>query len=122
MIRLDEDALICDFAEYYHIYDYRGLPAGYAATLACGLREDSRIQRSLAGRNYDKLDMLLAAAVDRLSVLVWAQTEDGQKGRNKPAMLVDALLKSGDDEIQPYESIDEFKRARARLIGGTHGD
>ena len=41
MIATDEDALICDFAETYHIYDYRSLDVEYAATLAYGLRDDS---------------------------------------------------------------------------------
>lgn len=43
MINTDEDALICDFAETYHIYDYRSLPLHMAGIFACGLRPDSRI-------------------------------------------------------------------------------
>lgn len=34
MLNLSEDALICDFAETYHIYDYRSLPLRLVATLA----------------------------------------------------------------------------------------
>lgn len=49
MMATDEDALICDFAETYHIYDYRQLKPSYAATLAAGLREDSRIRTILGG-------------------------------------------------------------------------
>ena len=49
MVALDEDALICDFAETYHIYDYRRLPVEYAATLAYGLRENSRIRMVQSG-------------------------------------------------------------------------
>jgi len=44
MIKLDENALICDFAETYHIYDYRQLPPTRVAVFACGLRDDSRIK------------------------------------------------------------------------------
>ena len=37
MINLDEGALICDFAETYHIYNYREFEPFYVATLANGL-------------------------------------------------------------------------------------
>lgn len=33
MIRADEDALVCDLAETYHIYNYRQLPARQVAVL-----------------------------------------------------------------------------------------
>ena len=49
MIRFDEDALICDLAETYHIYDYRSLPVKLVATLSAGLRDDSRIKLKAAG-------------------------------------------------------------------------
>ena len=32
MIKTDEDALICDLAETYQIYDYKSLPAYMVAT------------------------------------------------------------------------------------------
>ena len=41
MMAADEDALACDIAETYGIYDMRALPAGRLAVLAVGLREDS---------------------------------------------------------------------------------
>ena len=37
MIALDQNALICDFAETYGIYNYRALPVSLLATLAVGL-------------------------------------------------------------------------------------
>ena len=48
MISVDRNALICDMAETYHIYDLRGLPARTLATLAFGLRADSRIKMRLS--------------------------------------------------------------------------
>jgi hypothetical protein len=36
---------------------------------------------------WNKQDYLLAEAVNMLRVLVWAQTKDGQKGRNRPKMV-----------------------------------
>ena len=42
MIGHDEDALICDMAETYHIYRFDDFDAGYIATLAAGLRDNAR--------------------------------------------------------------------------------
>ena len=70
MIDLDEDALICDFAETYHIYDYRSLPASMAATLAVGLRDDSRIKRKIiqeeSGLRVSSTELLLSILIDRV--------------------------------------------------------
>ena len=79
MIRLDEDALICDIAETYNVINFRELPPLKVAILACGLRVNSRIRSKMAGLKIP-IDLLMNAnVVDRLSLLVWAQTEDGQK-------------------------------------------
>lgn len=45
MVAEDEDALICDLAETYQIYDYRSLPLQKVAVFCAGLRENSRIKR-----------------------------------------------------------------------------
>ena len=65
MVRADEDALICDFAETYHIYDYKRLPLSTAAALAVGLRDTSRIKMKLSGAVVANDIQLMAAAVDR---------------------------------------------------------
>ena len=70
MIKLDEDALICDFAEFYHIYDYQALSASYAATLASGLRSESRIRTLMSDRKASIDTILLAGIADRLAVLL----------------------------------------------------
>lgn len=70
MIKLDEDALICDFAETYHIFDYKALSPCLAATLAVGLREDSRVKMQVLKRKAQVNTILLAGIVDRLSVLL----------------------------------------------------
>ena len=75
MAARDEDALVCDMAETYHIFDYRALPLFLAARLACGLRENSRSKMRLAGNRIELRDALLAAILDRVSFLAWAQTE-----------------------------------------------
>ena len=71
MCKIDEDALICDLAEYYGIYDYHSLPAGTIAVLACGLREGARIKSELLERRYTYDEVMKAVIVDRLNWLCW---------------------------------------------------
>lgn len=121
MIREDETALICDLAETYGILDWRALPLRTAAALSSGLRDSSRIKMKLAGVQADQETLLLAAAVDRLSLLVWAKTKDAEKGRNRPESIFDKLTgqteKKETDEIISYDSPDAFKEAWERAIG-----
>lgn len=120
MIAADEDAFICDMAEYYHIFDWRALPVRTVATLACGFPYGSRTNRAALGIKVSFGDLLAAAAVDRLSILVWEQTKDGQKGRNKPKMLVESLLSSQGQnrENETYDTPEAFEAARRKLQGG----
>lgn len=119
MIAVDENALMCDLAETYGIYNYRQLPPTLVAVFSLGLRDDSRIKMKLSGQTVPLETMLLASIVDKLSILVWFQTKDGQKGRNRPQMLTDLLLKrEQQSDIQAFRSGEEFEKERRRLIGG----
>lgn len=114
MIAADEDALICDLAETYHIYDYRSLPVRQAAVLAWGLSEDSRIKRQLSGAKAKQETLLLAAIMDRLSLLVWLHTEDAREGKNRPPLLLDQWY--GADREKPsalmgFDSGEAFRQA-----------
>lgn len=127
MIAADEDALICDFAETYHIYDYRALPIPYAAALACGLGENSRIKMHLSGAKVPVDTLLLATIADRIGLLLWLNTKDGVNGANRPASILNTLIDSdcGDskNDIQSFGSADEFEAARNRIIRGEiHGN
>ncbi len=118
MIAEDENALICDLAETYHIYDYKQLPLSKVAVFACGLRDDSRVKMKLMGQTVPLDTLLLAGAVDRLSLSVWMQTKDGQKGIKKPAMLAE-LLGSGkhhETEFVAFSSGKEFEEMRENII------
>ena len=123
MLATDADALICDLAEVYGIFDYRALPVSMLATLASGLREDSRIKMRLSGGKVPRRDLLLAAAVDRLSLLVWGMTEDAKRGTNRPKSLVAAFLEESDDpgEVMAFDSADAFEAAWAKATGVYHG-
>lgn len=116
MIAFDEDALICDLAETYNIYDYRQMPLKMVSVLSVGLREDSRIKMKMNKQNVS-MDMLLKAAiVDDLNILIWQRTKDGAKGKNKPKSMVAKLLNKDNDfkelkklDLGTFDSIDEYK-------------
>lgn len=125
MIAADRDALVCDLAETYGILDYKALPVGLLAALSSGLRENSRIRLRLAGQTRDTGLLLLAAAVDRLSFLAWAQTEDARHGEGRPPSLLAALLgtEEGADGPLAFDTAAEYEAARAEIVkGGYHGE
>lgn len=124
MISLDRSALICDLAETYGILDWEAVPATTLALLAVGLRENSRIKMRLSGRNVPVEHLLLAAALDRLSTLVWFQTEDGEKGINRPKSMVAILLgdtKETGGDVQSFETSEEFEQQWQSITGVAHG-
>lgn len=118
MIAADEDALICDFAETYHVYDYRRLPLRYAATLASGLRANSRIKMKKAGLRMPMDTLLNAAAVDALNFLVWSKSKDGAKGRNRPASIFAKLMNDEKNDVMAFDSGAAFEAARERILNG----
>lgn len=117
MIACDEEALICDLAETYGIFDYRALPLKLVATLSVGLRENSRIKMKLSGVKITTDTMLLASAVDRLSLLVWAKTEDGQNNVNRPKSILTILTGNEEEsDVVAFETVEEFETERERII------
>lgn len=121
MIAEDEDALICDLAETYKIYDYRQLPPTRAAVFAVGLKDDSRIKMKLSGHKVSIDTLLLAGISDRLSILLWWKTRDGQKGRNKPAMMVEILTSKEvkNTDVVVFSSGEDFENTRNMIISGA---
>lgn len=119
MIASSEDALVCDMAETYGVFDYRALPLPLAATLAAGLRDTSRSKMKLSGAAAAPDTLLLAAATDWLATLVWMQSEDGQKRRNRPKTVLAALLgeqaKPG-GEVRAFDTAEEYEAERARIL------
>lgn len=124
MAARDEDALVCDMAETYHIFDYRALPLFLAARLACGLRENSRSKMRLAGNRIELRDALLAVILDRVGFLAWAQTRDGQRNRNRPASILDRLMHEPDERETPvvYAGGEEFEKARKQILQRILGE
>ncbi|MCQ2602624.1 MAG: DUF5361 domain-containing protein [Clostridia bacterium] len=113
--------MICDFAEYYNIYDYEQMPTEKVGILALGLRDNSRIVQKINGEELS-IDLLIQASIlDRLSFLAWTKTKDAQKGKNAPASVVDALRgkdKKANDDFFTFTDNDEFFRMREEILKG----
>ena len=62
--------------------------------------------------------LLLAGISDRLSVLLWRQTKDGQKGRNMPTMVLDTLVarKSKDSDVIVFSSGEDYEKTRNKIL------
>jgi hypothetical protein len=120
MVATDEDALICDLAETYQIYDYRRLPLKMVAVFSFGLREDSRIKMKMNDIGVPFETLLLAGIQDKLNVLIWQQTKDGMNGRNYPASMLALLTKSQQksktSDLVGFESSEDFLREREKLL------
>jgi len=100
----------------YGVKDPDALPPSLLMTLVAGLPEDSRTMRALSGRRVSSGDLLLAAAVDRLSLLVWFQTKDGTKGRNRPQSIVESLTREDKEERKAYSvPVDELEATIRRI-------
>lgn len=123
MLKEDRDAVLCDLAETYGVFDLYALPVRTLAVLAAGLRDDSRIKTRLSGISVPRRDLLLASAVDRLSFLVWLMSEDAKRGTNRPKSLVAALLGEEDNsgDVTAFDTAEDFEAAWAKATGVTHG-
>lgn len=127
MINLDEDALVCDLAETYQIYEYKQLPLKQVAIFAYGLRDDSRIKQIMSDQIVPLETTLLASIVDRLSLSLWLQTKDGQKGVNRPASIAEMLTKNNKEKSDErdylvFESGEDFENYRKALLAKTGGE
>lgn len=125
MIQTDEDALICDLAETYGIFDYRQLPVDQVAVFAFGLRDDSRIKLEMTNSKVPFETFLLAGVLDRLSALVWFKTTDGQKGINKPLMVAEELTgktKAKESKEMIFDSGEDFEEYRQQILEKIGGE
>ena len=112
MIKLDEEALICDLAETYNILDYKKLALNKLAILACGLRDDSRIKLKMSENILSPNQLLLAGIQDRLSLLVYSKTKDAEKGKNYPKLILDSF----ENKVDSFSSGEDFMKERERIM------
>lgn len=122
MIAIDENALACDLAETYHIFDFRQLPPDKVAVFAVGLKNDSRIKRKMRNDELDTETTLLAMIADRIGTVAWLNSADGAKGVNRPKSILEHLAgpkeQQAQDGVVAYESGEEFERAREAILRG----
>lgn len=113
---------MCDLAETYHVLDYRSLPARLVATLTAGLSDNSRVKKKLAGTQCSVETMLLALIADKLSYLVWFQTEDAVKNKNRPDSIYLSLIgtqgQKSDSDVMVFETGNEFEAMWKKITGG----
>ena len=112
MIKLDEEALICDLAETYNILDYKKLALNKLAILACGLRDNSRIKLKMSENILSPNQFLLAGIQDRLSLLVYSKTKDAEKGKNYPKLILDSF----ENKVDSFSSGEDFMKERERIM------
>ena len=114
-MELDEDALICDLAETYHILDYRSLPVQLVATLSAGLRDDSRIKLKAADTSVDLETIILAAIADNLTML---RAGMDRKNRGKPFLFTEAINgERKNQKVRGFRTVEEFEAALKRIRG-----
>lgn len=124
MVSVDEEALICDFAETYGICDYRALPARTAAVLSAGLRDDSRIKLKMTGITVPMDTLFLVGIFDRLNHLIWMQTKNGHEGVNPPKLLMKEFIRQ-EEKLVSFETGEDFDAARKELLrkyGGSDNE
>lgn len=107
-----EEKMICDLAEYYHVFNYEDLPPTTVAVLVFGLRSDSRVMQHITEQPYTINQMLLAIAVDYLGLLCWSKTKDAENGRNKPKSIYMRMIndEEKESEYMTFESPEEYER------------
>lgn len=110
MIAHYEQELICDFAEYYRIYDYRSLPVKLAGILAYGLRDNSRTMMAINNEKYDRQIVIASLIHDRLAIIHNALCG----GKEKPTLLTEELFGEKTEKKQRatvFSSPEEFHKA-----------
>lgn len=112
MINLDEDSLICDFAETYHILDYKALPLKLVGVLAVGLRDNSRIKMKMAETKVPTETLIGAIIADRLGVISWQIS--GDETKNPPKSICQTFFDN--DNNSGFSTVDEFEEYRKRLL------
>lgn len=107
--------LICDLAEYYHVYDYRSLPVKLVVTFFIGLRAESRIRQVNKTVKVDDSKWLLMLIVDNLTILNYKLS--GKKVDSEK-LLTNSMLneaeKKEEDKEKPmvFDSPDDFVKVR----------
>lgn len=115
MLNVDRTAVVCDLAETYHIFSMEQLPMRMVATLACGLKADSRIMTKMAGVKVSPPLLLLGALiVDEIRALRFGLAGDKS---TKPVFVTD-LMADGlpEKELKGFSTVKDYEEARRKII------
>ena len=66
------------------------------------------------------IEMMLASIADRIGIIGWMMSNDGRKGRKRPASILQAIMgeeKARNENIMAYVSGQEFMDEWNRLAG-----
>lgn len=113
--------MICDLAETYHIYDYKGVPGRLLGTLVAGLGVNSRVYQKLAGQIVPTSILVEALIVDELRKIVYLL--DGNKKSKIPESMAEKLMipdESAREELM-FDTPEDFEKARKALLGEING-
>lgn len=118
MLREGRDELICDMAETYHVFNMKTYPVRLIATLAAGLREESRIRKKMDGRKLSDTDSLLALIFDKVNWLCWTKTKDAERRRNRPESLYAVLTgtEKKHETVESFETPEDFEARRREIL------
>lgn len=79
----------------------------------------------LMGTKATRTEILMAAVVDRLSMLLWMLSEDGKNGINRPKSIVNTIFGKQDDDnndqVEAFETAEDFERAWEAITGVKYG-
>ncbi len=118
MIATDRNALICDLAETYGVFDYKRVPGRLLGILAAGLGANSRIGQKINGVRGNVTEILLARILDGVQFLCWVQTEDARKNKNRPKSVASDFFISEDKNKAKTMTIEDFETLKAKITGG----
>lgn len=108
---------MCDMAETYHIFSFNEIPLTVLATLASGLRENSRIKQKISGEKLSFEQMVNIGILDCLRILTWQNSKDGAKNRNRPKSILKQFTKEKKTDVISFDSAADFELARNKLKG-----
>lgn len=120
MLNADEDAVFCDLAETYHLFDWSAVSVPTLARLASGLRDDSRIMLKLSGQRVPIERLLLAMVADNTAYSAWANTKAAHDNpESVPERIVPIMLGkhtvSNHKAVQSFRTAEEFEAKLAKL-------
>lgn len=113
--------MICDLAEVYRIYDYKGVPGRLLSTLVAGLGVESRIYQKMSGQNVPTSVLMQALIVDELRRLVYMLNGDKNAEQPEPMALKMIEETKPEKSTRTFSTPEEFLKARAGLIGANNG-